>query len=78
MSTIDSSTTHHSRPGERQFANKLFIGLAILIVAAILIALVAGQKREMKPAGTAPVGGASSSSPGNSTTPEPISEQPKK
>ncbi len=84
MNTINSSTTHHSRPQERKFANKLFIGLGLLVVAAILVALIVGQKREVKPAGTAASTEASSTKPADATAksntssaPESISEQPK-
>ena len=78
MSIINSSTTHHNRPGERNFAKQLFIGLAVLVAAAILVAVLVGQKQEAKPAGTATTveSRAAPVSPGSA--PEPISEQPKK
>lgn len=49
MSIINSSTTGHSPKQERKFANKLFIGLGIAIVAAFVIFLVARQDKDLKP-----------------------------
>jgi hypothetical protein len=48
MSTINSSTTGHSPKQERKFANKLFIGLGIAIVAAFVIFLVMSRTSELK------------------------------
>ncbi len=52
MSIIDSSTTGHNRKSERKFSNKLFIGLIALVLAAIVVALIAGQKKELNPTPT--------------------------
>jgi cellobiose-specific phosphotransferase system component IIC len=49
MSIINSSTTGHSKVKERKFSNRLFIGLIALVLAAIVIALIAGQKKELNP-----------------------------
>lgn len=46
-----SSSTGHSRPKERIFANKLFIGLIVLVLAAFAISFIIGQNRELRPAG---------------------------
>jgi hypothetical protein len=52
MSIINSNTTGHSPQQERKFANKLFIGLGIAIVAAFLIFLVVRQNKDLKPQST--------------------------
>ncbi|MBC7419249.1 MAG: hypothetical protein H7328_00845 [Bdellovibrio sp.] len=48
MSIINSSTTGHNRPQERKFSNKLFIGLILGVVAAVVIFLIVGQRKDMK------------------------------
>ena len=72
MSTINSSTTGHSRPGERNFAKKLFIGLIILVIAAFAISFFVGQKRDLRPAG---VGGASAETPSANSPEAPQNQQ---
>ncbi|MBC7742546.1 MAG: hypothetical protein H7061_10125 [Bdellovibrionaceae bacterium] len=49
MSIIDSSTTGHSRPQERKFSNRLFIGIIALVAVAMVVALIMGQKKELSP-----------------------------
>ncbi len=46
MSIVDSSTTGHSRPQERKVAKQLYIGIIVLVVAAMVIFLIVGQKKE--------------------------------
>ncbi len=75
MNTTNTGTspasTGHSRPSERKFANKLFIGLIVLVLAAFAISFVVGQKRDLRPAGveTAP------SETNSVTAPEPPQNQ---
>ena len=68
--TTGSSSTGHSRPSERNFAKKLFIGLIVLVLVAFAIAFSVGQKRELRPAGveSAPVNNNSNTNP--MTSPE--------
>ena len=50
MSIINSSTTGHSPKQERKFANKLFLGLGLLIAVAFVIFLLTSQSQELKTA----------------------------
>ena len=47
MSIVDSSTTGHSRPAERKVAKQLYIGIILLVVAAMVIFLIVGQKKDL-------------------------------
>ncbi|MBC7753228.1 MAG: hypothetical protein H7Z71_03250 [Moraxellaceae bacterium] len=54
MSIINSNTTGHSPKQERKFANKLFLGLGLLIAVAFVIFLLTSQSADLK---TAPAAG---------------------
>ena len=81
MNTLNQNPTGHSRKEDIRFSKKLFIGLGIAIVAAMLIFLMIGQRKDLST--TSPVPPATSeaakNAPGSvpASTPTPVSEQPR-
>lgn len=73
MSIIDSSTTGHSRPEERKVAKRLYAGIAIAVVVALVCAILIGRSRNLNPLKTN-----EASQQSMSNTPQPISEQPRR
>ena len=48
MNTNHTSPTGHSPKQERKFANKLFIGLGIAIVAAFVVVMITSRTSDLK------------------------------
>ena len=71
MSIIDSSTTGHNQVQERKFSNKLFIGLGIIIVIAVVAFVIAGGRSGSSTVPTI------ENQHTTDSTPTPIPEQPK-
>ena len=71
MSIINSNTTGHSLKQEHKFSNKLFIGLGLAAVAAIVVFVIAGTRSGPEPV---PTSKAQSTS---DTVPTPLPDTPK-
>ena len=78
MNTINQNSTGHSRSADISFSKKLFIGLGIAIVAAMIFFVLLGQRKDLSP--TAPnqapaTSEAAKSAPAENTTASPTTQQ---